>query len=222
MKINQLVAAAAISLLSAAPVSAGVIDLIGLPGNFDQATFGASGTEHYAQSLEADDVNLAELVFGIIDSEGGSFKVQVTESRAAGLPGTGTAPDASGILWEQTLDHLGGGLQWFTVNPDVATSVGSVYFMNLNAFSQSLVGARVRATAFNGGTDAYTGGEFIFSNTNSDLSNTLSWSSRFSANQDLAVRAVFNGGSNEVPAPGTLLLIAAGLFGVRLFGRKSA
>ena len=215
-RLKEIIGGSFFVLSMSLPASAGIIDLRDLPGNFDQGTFGATGTgtEHYAQSLTADDSSLVELIFGINDLQGGSFRAQITGARSAGLAGTGAAPDAENILFEQTLNHLGGGLQWFTINPGVATTVGDIYFLNLNGFDGTLETALVRATEY-GGTDQYAGGEFLFSNDDSDLSNSLFWSSRYSVNEDLAIRAVFGEGApEEVPVPAPLVLLGLGLAGL--------
>ncbi|MDH3739328.1 MAG: hypothetical protein OER92_09035 [Alphaproteobacteria bacterium] len=192
-----------------------------MPDNFDQAPFGATGfdTEYYAQSVLADDARWASLAFGITDLEGGRFDLIVTEGRspAIPLPGSGLAPDATAVLSQQMLDHLGGGLQIFYVDLNLPVISGTTYFFTLAAFGQTLTNATVRATEFNGRPDKYAPGEFIFSNDNAGFSNDLAWVSRFSNREDLAFRATFDSVS-AVPVPPALPLFGAALGMLVLFG----
>jgi len=199
---------------------ASTIDLFGLPGNFDQFTFGSTGTQYYAQSIQADGVHWADLAFGISNAAGGSFDLLITGGRAAAVPGTGLLPDAGAIFSQQTLNHAGGGLQIFDVNLDLAVANGTTYFFVLAAFGDTLAGASVRATQFNG-TDKYAPGEFVFSNSNAAFSNSLSWASRFPNGEDLAFSATFDSGNNQVsqvPVPAALPLFWSALTALGLFG----
>ncbi len=203
---------------SVGAAQATTIDLFGLPGNFDQSTFSSTGSEYYAQSVQANDSHWANLSFDISNGAGGSFQLLITGGRAAGVPGSGLLPDASAILSQQTLNHAGGGLQTFNVGLDLPVVNGSTYFFVLAAFGETLQGATVRATAFNG-TDKYAPGEFVFSNSNAAFSNGLGWSSRFDAGEDLAFRTTFDGTQvSAVPAPAALPLFWSALVVLGLFG----
>jgi hypothetical protein len=189
---------------------AGLVDLYGLPGNFNQATFGATGSQYYAQSITADASNFANLRFTVNDAQGGTFKLHITTGLPAGLPGTGDRPDAGNELFSETLTHAGGGAADFNVNLNLSVTAGEVLFFVLDAVGQSLTGATVLATQF-GGSDKYTGGEFIYANTNAALGSAV-WTSRFGANEDLVFRAEFNNG-NSVPEPASLALVGITLLG---------
>jgi hypothetical protein len=218
---KTLCGASAIIASTTFGANASTIDLIGLAGNFDQTTFGSSGSEYYAQSVTSDDDNWATLRFGITDAQGGSFDLHITDGRAAAVAGTGFLPDANSVLFTSNLNHSGSGLQFFDVALNLAVTAGSTYFFVLDAFSEGLSGASVRATQV-GGTDKYAGGEFIFSNSDAAFSNSLSWSSRFSQGQDLAFRAEFNDGGNPspVPLPAGLPLLAGALAALGIFGKR--
>lgn len=208
---------AALSLLAAGlSAQAGVIDLYGLAGNFNQSAFGSTGSQYYAQSITADGTVFDSLRFTVNDAEGGSFKLRITTGVAAGLPGTGERPDAVNELFSQTLNHAGGGAINFDVNLNLAVADGDVLFFVLDAVGQTLSGATVLATQF-GGVDKYTGGEFIFGNTNSPLG-SVGWSSRQPNGEDLVFRAAFS--DNVVPEPGSLALVAASLLGVCAAARR--
>lgn len=204
-----------ILMLGAASASnASVIDLIGLPDNFDQGTFGTSATNIFAQSVTADDVNWASLRFGASSISSGTFELIITGSRpGSGLPGTGRAPAADNILFQATQSHSGSGLEFFDLDLNLGVTVDDVLFFVLAGVDAAgntgtLASASVRATDFNGPTDQYTFGEFIFSG-GEPFSNTITYSSRFSQNEDLAFRAEFNSGA-VVPLPAALPLALSG------------
>ncbi|OWQ90328.1 hypothetical protein CDN99_13245 [Roseateles aquatilis] len=209
--MNRLRSLALSALLvgSSFAAQAGVVDLFGLPGNFNQSSFGASGSQYYAQSIKADDVNWADLSFSLSKlGAGGTFNVLITQAVAdAGLPGTGLRPDAAHVLFSTQLTHGGQGDQVFDLALNTGVVSGATYFLVLQGVGGTLSGASVLATQYNG-TDKYTSGEFIFANTNADLAGTAGqWSSRASVNEDLVFRAVFDGG-NSVPEPDSLMLLA--------------
>ena len=197
---------------SALAAHAGIIDLFGLPGNFNQNTFGATGTHYYAQSVQADDANWASLRFSVGKTgAGGTFNLLVTKSVAGGLPGTGLRPDDAGVLSTTQLTHNGLGSQIFDLSLDQAVVSGDTYFFVLQGVGQTLAGASVLATQFNG-TDKYAAGEFIFSNANVAFASTPgTWNSRFGNGEDLVFRAEFNGGTPSIPEPGSLMLAAIAL-----------
>ncbi len=201
-------------VLASTAAQAGAIDLFGLPGNFDQSTFGSTGSYVYAQSVTADGTNFASLDFSVADRQGGSFDLLITGSRNGGMLGTGQLPDADNILFQQNLSHNGDGAQTFSLTPNVGVTSGDVLFFVLSAHGGSLSGATVRATQFYG-RDRYAGGEFIFSNTNAPFSNALSFGSRYSAKQDLVFSANFAAVSSQpsaaVSAPTAIGLLMSGL-----------
>lgn len=201
-------------VLASTAAQAGAIDLFGLPGNFDQSTFGSTGSYVYAQSVTADGTNFASLDFSVADREGGSFDLLITGSRNSGMPGTGQLPDADNILFQQNLSHSGGGAQTFSLTPNVGVASGDILFFVLSAHDESLSRATVRATRYFG-PDRYTGGEFIFSNTNAPFSNAISYGSRYGTGQDLVFRANFAEASNQpgaaVSAPPAIGLLMSGL-----------
>ncbi|MCG6857155.1 MAG: hypothetical protein LJE67_03730 [Salaquimonas sp.] len=138
------------------PASAGTIDLFDLAGNFNQPSF--SGTYQYAQTLTADDVFWSELSFRVINDIGGTFSLEIYGVRDAGLPGTGWAPDVDNNLFSTVLTHLGGGLQTFTVAPNLSVSSGDGYVFVLNSCLDNnasnegtLPSSLVRATQFKWG-----------------------------------------------------------------------
>ena len=229
-KWKLAIAGAAVAVMSAVGTAqASTIDLFGLAGNFDQANFGSTGTYYYAQSIQADDVHWADLAFRISSGVGGSFELIITGGRAAGLPGTGLAPDAGAILSQQTLNYAGGGVQNFDVNLDLAVANGATYFFVLAGFGGTIENTSVRATQYNG-TDKYAFGEFVYSNSDGGFSNSLSWTSRFPNGEDLVFRTTFDGGNNHVsqvpvsaaPPLFWTALSALGLFGWRRRRKASA
>lgn len=188
---------------------AGIVDLYGLPGNVQQRYFGATSSEYYAQSIVADASNFESLRFTIDDLEGGSFKLRVTTGVAAPLfDGTGERPDAANQLFVQTLHHAGGGTVNFDVNLNLGVGIGDVLFFVLDAIGETLESSTVLATQFNGSTDRYTAGEFLYANGSAPLG-SADWFSRHDNRQDLVFRAVFNSGQTvPEPAPVTLLAVA--------------
>lgn len=212
----MFVAVVLICLATVGTARAGTVDLFGLPGNFDQGNFGTSLSTYYAQSVLADDSNWANLAFGVTDQQASSFNLIVSEGRPARVPGSGMLPDATSILSQQVLDHLGGGLQIFDIDLNLPVASGTTYFFTLAAFGTNLSRATVRATQFNG-TDKYAPGEFIFSNNNAAFSNNLAWASRAGNNEDLAFQATFDTVS-AVSVPPALPLFGAALGMLGLFG----
>lgn len=213
-----------ICLATVGTARAGTVNLFGLPGNFDQGNFGTSLSFYYGQSVLADDSHWANLAFRITDQQASSFNLIVSEGRPAPVGGSGMLPDATSILSQQVLDHLGGGLQTFDVGLNLPVVSGTTYFFTLAAFGTNLSRATVRATQFNG-TDKYAPGEFIFSNNNAAFSNDLAWVSRAGNNEDLAFQATFDTVS-AVPVPPALPLLGAALGMLVVFGvwrrRKTA
>jgi hypothetical protein len=209
--MNRLrsIALAASLATSALAAHAGVVDLFGLPGNFDQTTFGSTSSYYYAQSVKADAANWADLKFSVGKSgAGGTFNLLITKSVAGGLPGTGLIPDAANVLSSTQLTHTGTGAEVFDLALNQAVTAGETYFFVLQGVGGTLSDASVLASEFFG-TDKYADGEFIFSNSDVAIGASPSWSSRFDASEDLVFRAEFNGGTVPEPGPLALLAIAA-------------
>ncbi len=203
-----------ICLATVGTARAGTVDLLGLPDNSDQRIFGTSLSYYYAQSVLADDANWASLAFGVRNRQADSFNLIIAEGRPTSPGGSGFLPDATMILSQQALDHLGGGLQIFDVDLNLPVASGTTYFFTLAAFGTTLTRAGVRATEFNG-TDKYTPGKFIFSNDNAAFSNDLFWDTRLSNSRDLAFRATFDSVSAvAVPAALPLFGTALGVLGL--------
>lgn len=210
--------AAASFAVAASVASASTIDLTGLGDNVNQSTFGNSQERVFAQSLQADDATFESLRVDVSATVGGTFDLLITGVRAAGLPGTGFAPDATNELFRQELTHTGGGLEMFEVALNLPVTAGDHYFFVLAAFGKTLAASSVRATRLDG-PDQYPFGEFIFSSDAAPFSNTIGYTSRFSREQDLAFRASF-GPAAAIPLPATLPLLAAGVLAFGLIGRR--
>ncbi len=191
---------------------------VACPGNvdlraaatFDQTSFGRPNTVLYAQSFEACDRYLTELRVRGTHTGGNDvqFNVHVTGARIdAG--GMGAAPNMTDIKWTSPLQRFpaGGGLTEVTVNPNIGVNTGQTYFVVLDSFSQPNSGVgSVRATPFNGGSDLYPNGEFMFANLSGQNNlgefNNATWGHRYANNQDLGIRAVFTTG--EAPRSGVI------------------
>ncbi len=187
----------------------GNVDLRG-QATFDQSSFGRPNTALYAQSIEACDRYLSEVRVRGSHSSGNDvqFNVLITGARLdAG--GMGAAPDMTDIRWTSPPQRfpVGGGLTEVTVNPNIGVNTGQTYFIVLDSFSYPNSGVgTVRATPFNGGTDHYANGEFVFANVSGENNlgefNNAVWGHRYASDQDLGVRAVFTTG--EAPRSGVI------------------
>ena len=208
---------------------ASTIDLRGLPGNFDQTTIGQPNTTFYAQSVVADSTFLNSATLQLLSTSGSNimFNFLITGARPDGGGGLGFAPDLSNILYNSgELQAVAGNpLTDFTVNPNVPVANGQLIFLVVESLSYPASGSgAVEATAFDGPTDQYTPGEFVFFNTNPGDTyatvNSQPWSHRFVDNEDLAFAATFS--SVPEPATTTLLGLAAGGFVLAELRRRRA
>jgi hypothetical protein len=103
------------------------VDLRNIPGNFDQAAFGRSNTQLYAQSIQACNQYLSEVRVAGTHTSGNDvqFDIRITGARLdAG--GMGVAPNFGDIKWSSGLRRFpaGGGLTEVTVNPNIGVNVG--------------------------------------------------------------------------------------------------
>ena len=211
-------------VLGAQAASAGTIDLRNLPGNFDQQSWNGGGTRLYAQSVVADDVNLATFSFTpFLGAQALDYRVYVTGDRADG-GGLGFAPDFSDIRFDSgdlTLP-AGSGQAEQTFNPNLAVSLGERLFLVFDSLTSGGGSVPILATEFGAATDPYLDGEFVYSNLSygAALDNAIGWDHRASNNEDLAILAVFNGGAQPTPEPEAALLLGLGLAGVAAFRRR--
>jgi len=193
------------------------IDLRGLPGNFDQQTFGQPNTNFYAQGVIADAPLMNRAILQLNALSGNiTFNFLITGGRADGGGGLGFAPDLSNILFNsgQLTAMSGHGLTDFTITPNLTFVPGARLFLVVETLSYPSSGnGAVEATAFNG-SDHYPPGEFVYINTvpgdTYATVNLRAWSHRFGFNEDLAFEA------NFVPEPATTALLAVGLGGLVL------
>ncbi|MGH7938543.1 MAG: PEP-CTERM sorting domain-containing protein [Chthoniobacterales bacterium] len=205
---------------------ASTTDLRGLPGNFDQTTFGQPNTTFYAQSVVADSTVFNSATLQLIATAGDiNFNFLITGARADGGGGLGFAPDLSNILYNSGELTAGSGnpLTDFTINPNVPVANGQLLFLVVESLSYPGSGSgAVEATAFNGPTDLYPPGEFVFINSNPGDTyatiNALPWAHRSVNNEDLAFAVTFS----SVPEPTTnaLLGLAAASFVWVAFRRR--
>jgi hypothetical protein len=201
---------------AAGTTAAQVIDTRDTAGEFDQTTWGHPNTTLYAQSIVAEDSVFQDLTFRASSGTQIDYTLVVTGSRPnAGGAGLGLAPNFGDIRFESAIQSIStptGGFQEVMQNLNLAVTPGETLFFVLNTFTIDATGSgTVRATQFNGPTDEYLPGEFMFLNAGVGGSgasltslDSQTWTSRFSANQDLAFRASF------VPAPSGLAAIGLG------------
>ncbi|WP_272005788.1 VPLPA-CTERM sorting domain-containing protein [Roseovarius sp. ZX-A-9] len=228
--MNRIAAAVIVLAGTVSGASAGSVDLFDLAGNFDQSSFGSNGgSTQYAQTVIADGdfwSDLSVRLTNLPGNVGGTFSLDIYGVRNASLPGTGWAPDANNQLFTTILTHTGTGLEAFTVAPNLNVTSGAGYVFVLNTFLGNGAGSlgtldntTVRATDFNGPTDHYLGGEFLYSNDGRAITNSSTWFSRFGYNEDLAFQANF-GTATPVPLPASLPLLLAGLGGLGFLSRR--
>ncbi|HEY2801442.1 MAG TPA: PEP-CTERM sorting domain-containing protein [Chthoniobacterales bacterium] len=212
----------ALCTLAGLAAQASTTDLRGLPGNFDQTTFGQPNTTFYAQSVVADDAFLNSATLQLIATAGNiNFNFLITGARPDGGGGLGFAPDLSNILFNSgELTAVNGNpLTDFTLNPNVPVANGQLLFLVVESLSYPGSGnGAVEATAFNGATDQYPPGEFVFINTNpGDTYATVNgepWAHRSPNNEDLAFAVTFS----SVPEPATTALLGLAVGGFVLAG----
>lgn len=205
-----------ICTLAGLSAQASTTDLRGLPGNFDQTTFGQPNTTFYAQSVLSDSTFLNSATLQLIATAGNiDFNFLITGSRPDGGGGLGFAPDLSNILYSTALTAVSGNpLTDFTINPNVPVANGQLLFLVVESLSYPNTGSgAVEATAFDGPTDQYLPGEFVFINSNpGDTYATINgqaWAHRFGDNEDLAFAVTFS----SVPEPATTALLGLAAVG---------
>lgn len=187
------------------------IDLRGLPGNFDQQSFGQPNTTFYAQSVVADGSFMNSAILQLRELSGGDlvFNFLIAGARADSGGGLGFAPDLSNILFTTgpLTARTGDPLTDFMITPNITVAPGALLFLVVESLSYPSSGyGTVEATEYGGPTDQYPPGEFVYINTSPGDTyatvNTKNWEHRFGSNEDLAFEANFLGGNVTVFATG--------------------
>jgi hypothetical protein len=229
------------------------IDLRNLPGNFNQNLWGPNNSVIYAQSVVAEDSFLNEIRMLTTPNTGGAalvFNVLVTGARldniGAAFPdsndagGLGLAPNFADIRFTSPNITVPGGsfstsdpqdssrLVENVIHPNIAVAAGETLFIAFNTFQLGMPenGSEIWATEYNGSTDKYTPGEFVYSGATNfysinslDQLDSLQWGHRYSHHEDLALYVRFSG----VPEPSTAALLAiGGVACLAIVRRKSA
>ena len=212
MKVQMLSIWLAVLLGHVGLAEAGTIDLMPY-ATASQGRWGEPSPLLYAQSIVADDSVLSEVRMSARSMEINDiqFNILVTGTRPT-IGGLGLLPDMTDIRFNSGLltIPLNAGFLERAAYPDVRVNVGETVFLVFDTFSYPSSGAgQMRATPYNGQTDRYPPGEFVYcgyrgASPNLEGFNAMPWEHRSGHNQDLGIKAVF------VPEPAAMFLLGLG------------